>query len=84
MTKLEQKLIELGYERYNDTYNFGKVKGNSTNTNVITQDANTQDLDRLEKLEKENARLRTKIKKLEKELEKADEYIWYLTQWDYL
>lgn len=43
-----------------------------------------EDLDRLEKLEKENARLHTKIKKLEKELENADDYIWELTKWDYL
>ena len=41
MTKLEEKLIELGYERYNDTYNFGKIKGNSTNTNVVTKDVHT-------------------------------------------
>lgn len=41
MTKLEE-LKELGYERYNDTCNFGKVKGNSINTNVITKDVNTQ------------------------------------------
>lgn len=46
MTKLEEKV-----ERYNDAYNFGKVKGNSTNTNVATKDVNAQDLDRLEKLE---------------------------------
>lgn len=38
MSRLEEKLIELGYERYNDAYNFGKVKGNSINTNVIPQD----------------------------------------------
>ena len=37
MIKLEQKV-----ERYNDTYNFGKVKGNSINTNVVTKDVNTQ------------------------------------------
>ena len=27
-------------ERYTDTYNFGKVKGNSTSTNVVTFDVN--------------------------------------------
>ena len=42
-----------------------------------------QDLDKIKKLEKENARLRTKIKKLEKELENADEYVWESTKWDY-
>lgn len=42
MTKLEEKLSELGYERYNDAYNFGKVRGNSINTNVTLQDSNIQ------------------------------------------
>ena len=42
LLRLEEKLIELGYERYNDTYNFGKVKGTSINTNVVIQDINLQ------------------------------------------
>lgn len=50
MTKLEE-LKELGYERYNDTCNFGKVKGNSINTNVITKDVNTKKL--LNEIQKE-------------------------------
>ena len=36
------RLDELEYERYNDTYNFGKIKGNSINTNVVIQDVNLQ------------------------------------------
>lgn len=31
-------------ERYSDTYNFGKVKGNSTNTNVVIFDATAQQM----------------------------------------
>ena len=31
-------------ERYTDTYNFGKVKGYSTNTNVVTFDATAQQM----------------------------------------
>lgn len=31
-------------ERYSDTYNFGKVKGNSTSTNVVTFDATAQQM----------------------------------------
>ena len=31
-------------ERYTDTYNFGKVKGNSTSTNVVTFDATAQQM----------------------------------------
>lgn len=31
-------------ERYTDTYNFGKVKGNSTNINVVTFDATAQQM----------------------------------------
>lgn len=51
MTKLEQnkkkltneeKLIKANFERHNDAYNFGKVKGNSINTNVTLQDSNIQ------------------------------------------
>ena len=52
MTKLEETLIEIGYERHTDTYNFGKVKGNSINTNVVIQDINIQrDLEELRKYE---------------------------------
>ena len=31
-------------ERYSDTYNFGKAKGSSTNTNVVTFDATAQQM----------------------------------------
>ena len=31
-------------ERYSDTYNFGKVKGNSTNTNVVIFDITAQQM----------------------------------------
>ena len=31
-------------ERYTDTYNFGKVKGNSINTNVVTFDTTAQQM----------------------------------------
>ena len=31
-------------ERYPDTYNFGKVKGNSTNTNVVIFDITAQQM----------------------------------------
>ena len=31
-------------ERYADTYNFGKVKGSSTNTNVVTFDSTAQQM----------------------------------------
>ena len=31
-------------ERYTDTYNFGKVKGNSTNTNVVIFDITAQQM----------------------------------------
>lgn len=61
MSRLEEKLIELGDERYNDTYNFGKVRGNSININVTLQDSNIQqafnemkkDLEELKNVESE-------------------------------
>ena len=31
-------------ERYTDTYNFGKVKGDSTNTNIVTFDSTAQQM----------------------------------------
>lgn len=31
-------------ERYSDTYNFGKVKGSSTSTNVVTFDTTAQQM----------------------------------------
>ena len=31
-------------ERYSDAYNFGKVKGYSTNTNVVTFDTTAQQM----------------------------------------